>query len=58
MSHDEETVLWDTPSRERRVLGRKVVTWDTSDGNNDILLEITENAGWNNAQWYAVRYND
>lgn len=39
MSQEEENQLWFTPMSERVVLGKKVLMWHTSDGDNDILLE-------------------
>ena len=39
MSIDEHDALWDTPSKERKVFGAKVVSWNREDGNNTIYLE-------------------
>lgn len=39
MTEQEESALWSTPSDQMFVCGKRVLHWDTNDGNNCLHLE-------------------
>lgn len=42
MTREEEALLWSTHPNCREVCGKKVIIWNTSDGNNEMLLDLEQ----------------
>jgi hypothetical protein len=42
LTSEEEALLWSTHPNCREVCGKKVKIWNTSDGNNEMLLDLEQ----------------